>query len=265
MPNTGYLYETHFHTAWSSACARSRGPEYLERYKRMGYSGIVVTDHFWRGNCAVDRHMSWPNFVEAFFRGYEETRAAGEQMGLSVFFGWEETFDGDDYLVYGLDKQWLLRHPEVRGFNRREQWEQVRDGGGCVVQAHPFRDRDYISAIHLNPDYTDAIEAGNGGNSPEHDAQAWRWAQKHGLYTTAGSDIHSAAQYEDEQLMGIWFPQKLHTVQDFVEAIRSRSEHRLQVPEGRFETPLTKPRKAVWEHGKTTRRVRDTDELFASV
>ena len=183
-------------------------------------------------------------------------------MGISVFFGWEETFDGDDYLVYGLDKEWLLRHPEVRGFNRREQWEQVRQGGGCVVQAHPFRDRDYIPAIHLSPLYTDAVEVGNAGNYQEHDVQAWHWARKNGLYTTAGSDIHSAGQYDDEQLMGVWLPQKLHTVQDFVEAILSRTEHRLRIPTGRLDGPLTAPQKAVWEHGKTTRRVREAGELF---
>ena len=59
----GYLYETHFHTSVASACARSRGPEYLERYKRLGYAGIMVTDHFWRGNCAVNRHLPWAEFV----------------------------------------------------------------------------------------------------------------------------------------------------------------------------------------------------------
>lgn len=258
----GYLYETHFHTAWSSACARSRGPEYLERYKRLGYSGILVTDHFWGGNCAVNRHLPWHQFVEAFCRGYEETYTAGQEMGMDVFFGWEETFDGDDYLVYGLSKEWLLQHPEVRGWTRTEQLEQVHRAGGCVVQAHPFRDRDYIHAIHLGLNCVDAVEVGNAGNLPEHDLQALRWAEKYKLYMTAGSDIHSVSQYTDDELMGVRFPQKMHTVQDFVEAIRSQSEHTLQVPRGHFDLPLEMPRLQVYQHGSKSRRIDQPEVLF---
>lgn len=262
MSQQGYLYETHFHTAWSSACARSRGPEYLQRYKRLGYHGIIVTDHFWRGNCAVDRHMSWPRFVEAFMRGYEETKAAAEDVGLDVFFGWEETFDGDDYLVYGLDKEWLLRHPEVRGFTRKEQLEHAHSRGGCVVQAHPFRDRDYIANIHLSPDFADAFEVGNAGNWPENDAQAFRWAQKNNRVMTAGSDIHSARQYEDEELMGVVLERPLRDIRDYADAIRGGRVKSLRVPQERLEGELTLPTKRVYLHGQKPERVRNVAGLF---
>ncbi len=259
----GYLYETHFHTAWSSACARSRGPEYLERYKRLGYHGIVVTDHFWGGNCAVDRHLPWSSFVEAFVRGYEETKTAGEELGLQVFFGWEETFDGDDYLVYGLDKEWLLNNPHARGFSRREQLEHAHRHGGCVIQAHPFRDRDYIPAIHLSRDWADAYEVGNAGNWPEHDAQAYRWASRNSRVMTAGSDIHSAHQYEDDQLMGVVFDRPLRDLRDFAEAIRGGEIKGLRVPEGRLDGPVRPVEKRVYLHGKRPERVRNPRVLFA--
>ena len=258
----GYLYETHFHTSWSSACARSRGPEYLQRYKALGYDGIMVTDHFWRGNCAVNRHLPWEQFVDAFCRGYEETKTAGEKMGLKIFFGWEETFEGDDYLVYGLDKAWLISHPEVRGYTRREQLEQVHKGGGCVVQAHPFRHRDYIHAIHLGLTRADAFEAYNASNDEVHDRQAFAWAQHNQLTLTSGSDIHAASQYEDVQLGGVYFTQPLQNVGDYVEAIRAGTARSLRRVSGRFEGELIMPDLPVWEHGKTKRRVREFEELF---
>jgi hypothetical protein len=261
-PARGYLYETHFHTSLSSACGRSRGPEYLARYKRLGYAGIIVTDHFWRGNCAVDRRLPWAEFVRAFCRGYEETREAGEKIGLDIFFGWEETFDGDDYLVYGLDKQWLLDHPEVCGWSRREQLEQVHRHGGCVVQAHPFRDRDYIPAIHLGLKRADAFEAYNAGNDAEFDAQALAFIERHGLSMTSGSDIHHAEQFEDEELGGVIFDRKLHSIKDYVEAIRSGAPRRLRVPRDRFNGPVRMPAKSVWLHGERTRRVRERGDLF---
>lgn len=258
----GYLYETHFHTSVASACARSRGPEYLERYKRLGYAGIMVTDHFWRGNCAVNRHLPWAEFVEEFCRGYAETREAGEKIGLDVFFGWEETYDGDDYLVYGLDKRWLLNHPEVCGWTRREQLEQVHRYGGCVVQAHPFRDRDYIPAIHLGLKRADAFEVYNAGNDAAFDSQTHAFIAYHGLTATAGSDIHGAAQYEDEQLGGVIFDTRLHSAKDYADAIRSNAPRRLRVPAGRFDQPVRMPLKPVWEHGERTRRLRVREEIF---
>ncbi len=258
----GYLYETHFHTLQASACARSNGADYLERYQRLGYAGVMVTDHFWRGNCAIDRHLPWEAFVNAFCHGYELTREAGERLGMDVFFGWEESFEGDADLVYGLDKQWLLAHPEVRGWTRREQLEQVHRYGGCVVQAHPFRDRDYIPAIHLGLKRADAIEVYNAANLPEFDAQARAYAKHHGLGLTAGSDIHGAQQYEDEHLGGVIFEQRLQSVGDYVEAIRTGAPRRLRVPAGRFDHPVKMPGKAVWEHGDRTRRVREREAIF---
>jgi len=125
-----YLYEPHLHTSQASACGISPGREYIKRYQDLGYTGIIVTDHFYGGNTAIDRNLPWPKWVDAFCRGYEDARDEGERRGLDVFFGWEETFDGDDYLVYGLDKEWLLQHPEARYWTRKEQYETVSCGGG---------------------------------------------------------------------------------------------------------------------------------------
>lgn len=256
-----WLYETHFHTRLGSACARSLGPEYLERYKRLGYDGIMVTEHFWRGNIAVDRRLPWRDFVEAFCRGYEDTKAAGDKVGIKVFFGWEETIEGDDYLVYGLDKAWLLKHPEVKGWTRWQQLEEVRRHGGCVVQAHPFRDRDYIDAIHLGP--ADAYEVGNTGNLKEHDLQAYRWALRQGHLMTAGSDIHVSTQYEDDQLMGVRLNRELHSIQDYVAVIRQREPFSLKIPEGRLDGEPTLPQLNVWNHPRYGRpRLASTSTLF---
>lgn len=241
-----WLYETHFHTRRGSACARSLGPEYFERYRRLGYDGIMVTDHFWRGYTAVDRHQPWPAFVEAFCRGYEETKAAAQKAGLQVFFGWEETIQGDDYLIYGLDKAWLLQHPEVKDWTRSQQFEQVHRYGGCVVQAHPFRDRDYIDAIHLGP--ADAYEVGNTGNLQENDLQAFRWAQKNQLLMTAGSDIHSATQFRDEELMGVVLNRPLNSIADYVQIIRQREPIGLRLPKGRLEGQPGLPQLQVYNH-----------------
>ena len=44
-----YIYETHLHTSEGSACGVTTGAEAVRAYKKIGYSGIFVTDHFFNG------------------------------------------------------------------------------------------------------------------------------------------------------------------------------------------------------------------------
>ena len=67
-----YIYETHMHTCQASACGRSPGRDYIQKYIDAGYAGIIITDHFYRGNCGVDRGLPWREFVNRFCSGYED-------------------------------------------------------------------------------------------------------------------------------------------------------------------------------------------------
>lgn len=230
-----YIYETHLHTSQASACGQSMGREYIKRYQDLGYAGIIVTDHFFGGNTAVPRTLPWKERIHMFCRGYEDAKEAGDKAGFAVFFGWEEHFDGDEYLIYGLDKQWLLDHPEAEHFTRREQFTAVHAAGGCVVQAHPFRDREYISAIRLSAGCVDGVEAYNASNRPENDILAVRYAKVLGLPVTAGSDNHHVKTYSDDEVMGVVFDSPLTSILDYVKAIREKKPFGVRVPSGRGE------------------------------
>ncbi|MDR2110496.1 MAG: PHP domain-containing protein [Spirochaetaceae bacterium] len=232
-----YLYETHLHTVQSSACGVSRGQDYIRRYIDAGYTGIIVTDHFFRGNTAINRNLAWREWVNQFCRGYEETREAGERLGLDVFFGWEETFDGaDDYLIYGLDKAWLLEHPESRRWTRGEQYRAAGQYGGCVVQAHPFRQHYYIPRINLSGGCVDAVEAANAGNQERsYDSLAKRYAEKLNLPVTAGSDIHEVEQFEWGAIFGVYLNKKMDSIADYVRAIKGKTIAGLRITKGRCD------------------------------
>ncbi|MDR0602074.1 MAG: PHP domain-containing protein [Treponema sp.] len=232
-----FLYETHLHTARSSACGVSTGPEYVQGYIDLGYQGIIVTDHFYNGNTAVNRRLPWREWVKRFCEGYEETRNEGERRGLDVFFGWEETFDGcDDYLIYGLDREWLLDHPEARKWTRAEQYRTVRAAGGCVVQAHPFRQHAYITTVRLSPLCSDGAEAANGGNHERsYDALAMRYAKRAGLAVTAGSDIHEASRLDEGNVYGVYLETEMQSIASYVTAVRERGVIRLKTENGRCD------------------------------
>jgi hypothetical protein len=229
-----FLYETHLHTSQGSSCGRSRGREYVQKYIDLGFTGIIVTDHFFNGNCAVDRNLPWKKWVEEYCRGYEDALEEGLRRGLDVFFGWEETFDGDDYLVYGLDKEWLLGHPEVTDWTRKQQYEEVGRCGGCVVQAHPFRQYHYINCVHLSG-CVDAVEAANSGNERSFDALAWAYAGKLNVPVTAGSDIHHAERVEPGIVFGVYLDRRMKAIADYVTVIRNNAVKGLQIPAGRCD------------------------------
>ena len=237
-----YLYETHLHTSQSSKCGRSAGSEYIPKYIDMGYTGVFVTDHFYGGNTAIDKTLPWRRFAEEFYRGYEDAREAGGRLGLDVFFGWEEHFDGDEYLVYGPDIDWIAERPYMRRWSRASQFREVGGAGGCVVQAHPFRARDYIGRIRLSPKFAHGVEVANSANFMEEDVLALGYARRYGLTATAGSDIHEAGRRVGEDAFGVWLPERISRPRDFARLVREGRVAGLKVPSERFEgTGLERP------------------------
>jgi hypothetical protein len=89
-----------------------------------------------------------------------------------------------------------------------------------VVQAHPFRQRDYIRKVVLSTGCVDAVEAANATNGERScDALALRYARKLGLPITAGSDMHNAQQIWSGGVFGVYLEKKMQTVDDYVQAI----------------------------------------------
>jgi hypothetical protein len=213
-----FLYETHLHTEEASACAILSGAEQARLYKEAGYTGIIVTDHFFNGNSCISKELPWGERIDLFCRGYEEAKAEGDRIGLSVFFGWESTYDTQDFLIYGLDKEWLKGHPEMLSWSVEEQYKYVHADGGYVVQAHPFRIRPYIKKIRVYPNSVDAVEVINVGNcNAEYDRQAEAYAKVHQLPGLAGTDNHGRESWNS----GVAFDTRVNSIEEFLGIIKS--------------------------------------------
>lgn len=229
-PKYPYVYETHLHTNEASACAANNGKEMARACYEAGYTGIVVTNHFFYGNTNVDRTLSWKMWVEAFCKGYESAKKEGDKLGLQVFFGWESCYQGTEFLIYGLSKEWLLAHPEIKDATIEEQYELVHRDGGMVIHAHPFRKEDYIPEIRLFPEWVDGAECVNAThacklskshNDPEFDVQARAYGEEYHLPMTAGSDVHRT-----ELLYGgMAFSRKLDGIKDYIKAVMEREDY----------------------------------------
>ena len=244
-----YLYETHLHTCQGSACGATPGREYPKRFQDLGYDGIFVTDHFFQGNCAAPRTGKWADRVDAYMAGYYDALEAGGKIGFKVFFGIEQNYRGDEYLLYGIDRDFLLVHEDIESWPREKLFSEVRAWGGCAVQAHPFRERGYISMIHFQLTGLDAVEGINMGNHPHEDVCALKYAKWLQLPAAGGSDIHNVKNAEAERLCAVAFETPLADGQDYARRLRSGEQPLLVYPRERLrgvspQLPLTS-----WEAG----------------
>ena len=108
---------------------------------------------------------------------------------MPVLLGMEITFEEsyNDYLVYGIDEQFLFSHPNLYKKSLKE-FRKIADKYGLfVAQAHPFR--PYMKEV--KPKFLDGMEVFNG--NPRHDSHndmAEAYAQKKKLRPLSGSDFH---------------------------------------------------------------------------
>lgn len=216
---TSYKYETHLHTSESSDCARSSGADLVLYFKKLGYTGIFVTDHFLDvdGSTSVPKELPWPKRIELFCHGYDIAAQKGRQVGLDVFLGWEYSYGWAHFLTYGLGKDWLLAHPDLLCWNLLDYFDRVHEAGGSIVHAHPFRQG--VDIVQLVPGHVDAVEVLSAGRCDEDNRHALDYANSFGLPKTAGSDTHRS--YSLKRLCGMSFPRRLTDAKHFITAVKS--------------------------------------------
>jgi len=215
-----FFYETHMHTSESSACAVSSAEQQAIAYKKRGYTGIITTDHFVNGYTTCPKSLQWEQKMRYFISGYENAKKVGDKIGLDVFFGWEFTIRGADFLTYGLDLDFLISHPQLDTMNIEEYSSLVRENKGYIAQAHPYREAYYIDysfpvAHHL----IDGIEVYNSYDSDFINNKALAFALKYDIPMQAGTDSHGRGEHH---FAGITMSKKAESIHDIIKAIKAK-------------------------------------------
>ena len=212
-----FIIDPHIHSAEISPCGKVNAARLISLYKNAGYQGLIITDHL-STYCPIFREkMSWKEKIDLFFTGYDLIKKIGENAGLVILSGFEITFNRipNDFLVYGIDKEWLYRHENLLDSTIEKFAESIIETGAVIIQAHPFRNR----MIPREKPHIHGVEVYNG--NPRHDSQnirAMEYAESHSLIPVSGSDFH---QEQDCARGGMKFEYPIQSVEAFVSALRN--------------------------------------------
>jgi predicted metal-dependent phosphoesterase TrpH len=143
------------------------------------------------GAICFTEHRLFPDDAE-IDRKYAEL---AERFGLHIFKGVEADTNLGHLLIFGITREFQRRFDlDSRMLRAELVMEVVHGEGGIAIPAHPFRDSGYGARLDglLAKVGTalSAIEAINGQNSHEQNAEALAMAEKLGLTPLAGSDAH---------------------------------------------------------------------------
>jgi len=175
------LVDLHVHTKLSSD-SNVAPEQYLE---------AIAKNAIRLGAICFTEHRLFPA-DEAIDRSYSEL---SQRFGVHIFKGVEADTNLGHLLIFGVTHEFRRRFDLDSRLLRAEQVIEVIHGeGGIAIPAHPFRDSGFGVRLDellakVGP-ALNAIEAINGQNSSDQNAEAIAMAEKLGLTPLAGSDAH---------------------------------------------------------------------------
>lgn len=211
--------ELHVHTSPVSRCAKVDAVSTAQHFISEGYDTIVITNHLspvlTAKNLPCDPN-DWKAVVDYYLSDYHAAKEAAKGK-MNVLLGAEIRVrkNDNDYLVYGLDEQFYYDIGNFFDKPIKEIAPLVREAGGLIFQAHPFRNNMTVTEPHL----IDGIEVFNfsAGHDSRNDI-ACMWAKKFGLIGICGQDYHLPAYLIGG---GILTEEKITDNKQLIEVIKS--------------------------------------------
>lgn len=157
-------FDSHTHSNYSHD-SLMRPERILKQAKKMGLTGVAITDH-------------------DTIRGSLEAKRLEKEIGVTVITGVEVLTDSGDIIG-------LFVNEEIRSRRWGEVIDEIREQGGVAILPHPYREHQNVSELAKA---VDLVEIWNARSTVEQNERAVQLAgelQKPGLY---GSDAHTYAE-----------------------------------------------------------------------
>lgn len=223
------LIDLHSHSSGISKCCRITAPEALKCAKDSGLDGVVLTNHYQRSYISDGDALG---FARKYMDEFSYAQECGRQMGCKVFFGIEvtmELYPNVHLLIYGVDETFIEKHPTLFEHSQETLYQIVKENGGTLIQAHPFRNGTHV----LDTDHLDGIEINcHPLYNRSYSAELIEIAKETGLILTCGGDFH-ADTYRPH--CGVYLPDEIVDSYGVGEYLRSTDRVKLLIHEPNAE------------------------------
>ena len=183
------LIDLHAHSSSVSVCCKANLDAVFEKAKQVGLDGVVLTNHYVK-NYAKDGDFK--SLARKYMEEWDKAQRRAEDIGSKVFFGIEVTMElyiKVHLLIYGVSEDFLEKHLTLFDMTQEEIYSTVKENGGVLVQAHPFRKN--IDRL-LDTKYLDGIEIScHPLYESTHLDRLSEIAYRDGLILTCGGDYHA--------------------------------------------------------------------------
>lgn len=219
------LIDLHAHSSGISKCCQISGLEVVKEVKKTGIDVIVLTNHYQKNYI---QNNEWYYFAKKYIEEYKTTKLYGEEIGIKVYFGIEVTMEKHSFahlLIYGVGEDFLLKNPCIFDLTQEELYKLVKDYGGLLIQAHPFRGNKNKL---LNLNYLDGIEINcHPLYEGTHIDELIEIAKTNNLIVTCGGDYHADTH---RPKCGVYF-NEINSIEDIVSELKKSEKIELCVQE----------------------------------
>ena len=231
------LIDLHAHSAGISTCCKADGAAILAAARSVGIDGLCLCNHYYTGYMK-DRGETPAEFAKSFLTEYEQVKALADGTDLRLYFGIEvspELYHRVHLLVYGVETDFVLRHPEMYDYTQEQLYTTVHENGGYLVQAHPLRRGRNVL---LDPRFLDGVEISSHllYDGTHYDELA-AFAKENGLFLTSGGDYHADTP---RAKCGVYLPDELTDIRSVMEHIRTSDGIRILYQESTEAAPEIK-------------------------
>ncbi len=211
-----YKYDLHMHSCEGSMCSDTPIVDMVRYMHSKGFSGAVITNHFVNGYTRLFNPLTWDEYCNQYIKGYYNGLQVASELDFDLIFGLEEYIGNSrEFLVYGLDPDFICSHPELWHASLA-QWREITSSvGAVIVYAHPFRGNNSMPDMS----FADGVELYNSCNSQEENDKAMETFGKKDLIFTAGGDKHNPPF---DYSYGVTFDRRIRNSAELASALKEK-------------------------------------------
>jgi hypothetical protein len=217
----------HAHSSGISFCAHHSPVELVDKIKKEGIDGFVLTNHYLDWYVKEHKCNTYDDFANKFVQEYFLAKQRGDEVGIKVFFGVEvsPTYNPNAHLlIYGIEPEDFIKIGPFYDYSLEKLFSLCNDNGWALVQAHPFRygpdlqNLDFLHGLEIN--------CHQGYKCTDADKVSDLVLSKP-LCITSGGDYHQGERAK----CGVYLPDDIVLNKDLANFIRTTKTITLRVQE----------------------------------